>query len=44
MVNVVLPAGFNFHILIVNYLQPLEGQSVASEKKLEKREVTEAGH
>jgi len=36
MGKVVLPAGFHFHILIVNYLQPLEGRSVASEKGLEK--------
>lgn len=28
MGKAVLPAGFNFHILIVNYRQPLEGRSV----------------
>lgn len=43
MGKVVLPAGFNFQILIVNYLQPLEGRSAASEKEQEKSEVTETG-
>lgn len=42
MGKVVLTAGFNFQILIVNYVQPLEGRSVASEKEQVKREVTEA--
>lgn len=41
MREAVLPAGFNFHILIVNDLQPLEGQSVASEKEQKKREFSE---
>ncbi len=41
MGEAVLPARFNVHILIVNDLQPLEVQSVASEKVQEKREFSE---